>query len=155
MNSDKMKAANITKKHTCIVGIGNTLRSDDGAGAYVCRLLENVNVANVTIITTHQLDIGMTEELANFERVIFVDASLDEDSFSLKPLEIENNPASSSSHQINAGMLVSLARQLYTTETRFYICAIGAHNLDIGNDLSEKTTINANEAAALITKWIL
>ena len=152
MNSHK---TDITKKHTCIVGIGNTLRSDDGAGAYVCRLLEDVNPAFVTIITTQQLDIGMTEDLAKFDRVIFIDASMEEDSFSFKPLEIENNPASSSSHQINAGMLVSLARQLYTTNTQFYICAIGGQNFDMGKNLSEKTTINAHEAAALIRKWIL
>lgn len=144
----------LIKKRTCIVGIGNPLRSDDGVGAYVCQLMEEKNLPDVTLITTQQLDIGMTEDFTKFDRVIFVDASLKNETISFHPLSLENNQPQSFSHQINAAMLVSLAQQLYSTNTRFYICAIGANNFEMGNRLSEKTMNNALEAVSLLTEWI-
>lgn len=72
----------VINKRTCIVGIGNPLRSDDGVGAYICQLLEEKNLPGVSIISTQQLDIGIAEELSKFDNVIFVDASLEEEAIS-------------------------------------------------------------------------
>ena len=138
---------------TCIVGIGNTLRSDDSAGAYVCRLLKKQQVP-VTIITTQQLDIAMVEDLSKFDTVVFIDAAVDETAFSFQPLHTTPQQPQSSSHHINAAMLASLAKQLFATSTQFYLCAIGATNFEIGTTLSEKTKQHANDAAAMLLNWI-
>lgn len=154
MNIKKINRESINKKRTCIVGIGNSIRSDDGVGAYVCQLMEEKNLPGVTLITTQQLDIGMTEDFTKFDRVIFVDASLKDETISLQPLSLDNGQSQSFSHYINAAMLVSLAQQLYSTNTRFYVCAIGANNFEMGNGLSSTTMSNANEAVSLLTEWI-
>jgi hydrogenase maturation protease len=142
------------KKTTCIVGIGNPLRSDDGVGAVVCQQLEEKKIPGLAVVITQQLDIGMTEDLSKFERVIFVDASLNEETISFQQLTSENNQPQSSSHHINAALLVNLTRQLFSTNTQFYMCAIGAHNFEMGNGLSETTISNANATVALLTEWI-
>ena len=144
----------LTEKSTCIIGIGNPLRSDDGAGSYVCKLIEEKKIPGVTLITTHQLDIGITEDLSKYDTVIFVDASLKEDTISFQPLSLDNDRSQSFSHRINAGMLVSLVHQLFETKTKFYICAIGVSDFEIGNGLSEKTMSNALEAFSLLITWI-
>ncbi len=154
MDSTKTNQQIVYKRNTCIVGIGNTLRSDDGVGAYTCQLLKEKNLPAVIIITTQQLDISMAEELSKFDSVIFIDASLQEETISFQSLLVKDNPPQSFSHHINAAMLVSLARQLFLTDTRFYICAIGAHNFEMGTRLSEKTIHNAAEAASLLAEWI-
>ena len=142
------------KKSICIIGIGNTLRSDDGAGAYVCSLIEEKKIP-VTIITTQQLDIGMVEDLAKFDAVIFIDVAVNETQFSFQLLNTHNQQLQSSSHHINTTMLASVAKQLFATTTQFYLCAVGATHFEMGSSLSEKTKHNAVEAAAMLTKWIL
>lgn len=141
------------KKKIGIIGIGNTLRSDDSAGAYVCRLLKKQQVP-VTIITTQQLDIAMVEDLSKFDTVIFIDAAIDETAFSFQHLHTTPQQPQSSSHHINAAMLASLAKQLFATSTQFYLCAIGATNFEMGTTLSEKTKQHASDAAAMLLNWI-
>ena len=130
------------------------MRSDDGVGDYVCRLMEEKNLEGVSVVTMQQLDIGMTEDFIKYDTVIFVDASMEEQAFSFQPLPIENNQPQSFSHHINATMLVNLAQILYSTNTRFYICAIGADQFEMGNTISEKTMGNALASVAFLTEWI-
>jgi hypothetical protein len=66
MNKKKFDRKDGHKKRTCITGIGNTLRSDDGVGTYVSRLIEEKNLEGVTVIIVQQLHIGMTEDLTKF-----------------------------------------------------------------------------------------
>jgi hydrogenase maturation protease len=142
------------KKTTCIVAIGNTLRGDDMAGDYVSNKLAEKKLPFVDVICVQQLDIGMAEDLSKFDRVIFVDASLTEKTFSFKPLNLENNPTQTFSHQVNASILAKLIQQLFPSQTAFYICAIGATNFEMGNGLSETTQNNANAAIAWLTEWL-
>ncbi len=138
----------------CLVAIGNTLRSDDGVGVYICKLIEEKNLPAVTIVTTQQPDIAMAEDLSTFDRVIFIDASLNDETISFVPLLLENVRPQSSSHHINAAMLASLVQQLFSSNTQFYICAIGASDFKMGNEISDKAKRNAAEAVLLLTEWI-
>jgi len=154
MNKQKFDKKDAHKKRTCITGIGNTLRSDDGVGAYVCRLMEEKNLEGVTVIITQQLDLAMTEDLTKFDTVIFVDASPKDETISFKLLALENNQPQSFSHHINAAVLAGLAKILYSANTRFYICAVGGTNFEMGNILSEKAMSNALESVSFLTDWI-
>lgn len=141
-------------KTICIVGIGNPLRGDDGVAADVCKQIEKEGFAGVTVILRHQLDIAMAEDLSKFEKVVIIDASVDEPGCSLQSLTLEDHQPQSFSHHINAAMLMSLTNQLYEAKTAFYICAIGVADFEMGQPLSETTRHNATLAISLITKWL-
>ena len=141
-------------KTTCIVGIGNPLRSDDGIGAYVCTLIEEKKLPGLHAITTQQLDTGMLEELTGFNRVLFIDAAVNTKKISIQPITKENALPQSFSHHINVAMLAGLAEQLYAAKTQFYVCAIPVQNFKLGNTLSKTAKKNAAAAAALIGKWV-
>jgi hydrogenase maturation protease len=141
-------------KTTCIAGIGNPLRSDDGVGAYVCALLEEKKLSGVNLITTQQLDTGMLEELTGFNQVLFIDAAVNTKKISILPITKENTQPQSFSHHINIAMLAGLAEQLYAAKTKFFVCAIPVQNFELGNTISKAAKKNAAEAAALICKWV-
>jgi len=141
-------------KSTCIVGIGNTLRGDDAVGKYVAEAIGKNNLPGITIIITQQLDIGLAEDLSKFGTVIFIDASLNEKTFSFEPLELQDHTSQSISHHINADLLVRLTQQLFSTPTQFYICAIGASNFEMGNAISASTKANADAAIIVLTSWL-
>lgn len=147
-----IQAGNTTT--VCIVGIGNRLRADDGAGAYVCELIEEQHLPGVSFLITQQLDTALIEELIQFNSVIFVDAAVNVKGFSFLSISDIQQAPQSFSHHINAAMLAALAKQLFAANTQFYICAIGADNVEMGNQLSAITEANANDAMLFITEWI-
>jgi hydrogenase maturation protease len=59
-----------------VIGIGNTLRQDDGLGpAVVERLRERVNDSRVELLDAQTLTPELTAEIWKARRVIFIDAS--------------------------------------------------------------------------------
>jgi hydrogenase maturation protease len=135
---------------TCIVGIGNPLRSDDGVGAYVCELIHAKQLPGVNTIITQQLDTAMIEELIGFDEVIFVDAAVNTSKINLNPITENSAVTQPLSHHINAVLFAKLAQQLYAAATQFNICAIPAANFKMGKKLSVKAKSNATKAAALL-----
>jgi hydrogenase maturation protease len=146
--------ASPTKKLTCIIGIGNPLRGDDGVGQYIAEQIEKKQLAEVTVIITQQLDMGLAEELQHFDRVVFVDASLTTDTFAFSEITGTSASTDNASHRLPAAMLADLTRQLFSTPAKFYLCAIGAVNFEMGASLSATTLGNATAAIAALTGWI-
>lgn len=64
--------------HTVILGIGNTLLSDDGVGVYIARELKEKLKDNRSIEVKEAFSPGfeLVEELIGFKRAIIVDAIL-------------------------------------------------------------------------------
>ena len=141
---------NKSHKKNCIVGIGNPFRGDDGAGATVCELLKQKKLLHADYILMHQPDLTTAAELAGYENVIFVDASLTEQEVTLAPLQLNHTAANSFSHEINISILAAVCRQLYSASTTFYTCAIRAFNFEPGHGLSPQTKKNVEAAVLLI-----
>jgi len=57
-----------------VIGYGNTLRSDDGAGFWVAEKVATWNLANVRSVSVHQLTPELADDIANADTVLFVDA---------------------------------------------------------------------------------
>ena len=56
-----------------VIGYGNTLRSDDGAGQRVAELVAEWKLPNVRSLPVHQLTPELAEPISQAELVIFVD----------------------------------------------------------------------------------
>ncbi len=63
--------------HTLVIGIGNTLRGDDGIGYLVAEQLSAVRPPHVSVIATYQLLPEHIDDVRKADRVVFVDASFD------------------------------------------------------------------------------
>ncbi|HUT83269.1 MAG TPA: hydrogenase maturation protease [Thermodesulfobacteriota bacterium] len=63
-------------KKTLVIGLGNPILSDDGAGIYVAREIKKrrKGLSNIAIIETSQGGIGLIDLMAGYERVIIVDS---------------------------------------------------------------------------------
>ena len=145
---------NATCKQICIIGIGNPMRADDGVGAFICEILDEKKNDGLTCMTKHQLDFGITEELIEFEEVIFIDASIETPSISLQELSKEVKCSTSFSHHLQASMVAKLANELFDAHTRFYLCSVGCYRFRMGAAISAKARHNAHAAVSLLTDWI-
>ena len=137
-----------------IIGIGNTLRSDDGVGAYVCTSIDKMNLPGVTIDIVQQLQVEMIEEMTHYDHIILVDASTANDTIQFEPLQETLHQTVSSSHHINASLVQTLSQKLYNKTLSIYLCAIPASNFETGDSLTMRTKKLAEEAIVIITSWI-
>lgn len=137
-----------------IIGVGNTLRSDDGAGAYVCDVIEQLKIENVFILKAQQLQTEIITALFHYDKIIIVDASVTATEVILKKSDESLDTPMSSSHHTHPAALYSLAKQLYKKELNLYTCAIPVKNFEMGEGLSVFAKMNADEALQQIIKWL-
>ncbi len=72
------------RKHTLILGLGNPLMADDGAGIQVINLLRQMSLpAGVRVQDGGTAGVGLVPELEGYQRAILVDCA----SFGAKPGE--------------------------------------------------------------------
>ena len=141
------------KGKICLIGVGNILRSDDGIGAYICNLIDNLKIPGVDCLIVQQLQVELIEDIMHYQTIIIADASLGDSGVDLSPLnQLEAGMASS--HQIDAGMLFSVAKNIYQTELNMYICAVKGEDFSIGDKISTAALARANTAVKLIRKFI-
>ena len=62
---------------TVIIGLGNTVLSDDGAGVYVARLLSGrFDTDDVSVVEMDAAGMNLMESLGGFDRAFLIDAIL-------------------------------------------------------------------------------
>jgi hydrogenase maturation protease len=128
---------------TLILGIGNTLRGDDGVGPFVLSLLAN---RGYTLRATHGLLPELAEDIAAHARVVFVDADLTVHEVSLTPLGVGARDAL---HHFAPVTLVKLARKL-GFDGDAWLCRVPVRAMAVGEGLSAEARAAAQEAARLI-----
>ncbi|HEX3024529.1 MAG TPA: hydrogenase maturation protease [Chitinophagaceae bacterium] len=103
----------ILSNKIAVIGVGNTLRSDDGIGAYICSKIDEFNFSFVTTVIVQQLHVELIEELINYDSVIIADAAITGNDVDFNSLSFNETQAASSSHHTNANMLNSLLQKIH------------------------------------------
>jgi hydrogenase maturation protease len=117
-----------------IIGYGNELRGDDGAGPRVAHAVAGWNRLDVRGVAVHQLTPELAPLLANHERVAFVDAAM-------------NGPAgwrrlhpacglAALGHMSDPGWLLALTRELYGWVPETWLATIAVANIGYDSKLT-------------------
>ena len=133
-------------KTVCIVGVGNSLRSDDGIGHYVCRCIEIMNLPDVETLIVHQLEVEMIEKFLMYELIIIADGSVKQNDVEIFRVD-EQVAATTSSHHVSAAALQHLAALLYDRKLPLYVCAVKGETFDFGEKISVAGKKRADQAA--------
>ncbi len=137
-----------------IVGVGNTLRGDDGIGAYICNTIDKLGITGVSILVTQQLQTEQAEEFLSYDHVVIADATIGNEPVKFHPLGKEDPGPVSTSHHVNANLLASLVEQLYQQPLPIMVCAVRGENFEMSEQLSSTAKQNADKAISIICNWI-
>lgn len=121
---------------TLIIGYGNELRRDDGAGPAVARIVAEMKLPGVTVEVCHQLLPEHAAKIATAELVIFVDATLD-DAEEIRVRRIQ--PASQPElcgHQCDPERLLHWCDLLASRIPQAWLIRIPGSDFGIGEGLS-------------------
>jgi hydrogenase maturation protease len=132
-----------------IIGIGNTLRSDDGVGWHVAHKLgEQALASDVDVIAVQQLMPEIAEPVSRAEKVLFLDAVEGGRPGSVRAHRIV--PAAESgleSHHLTPAAVLKLTAELYKRCPEAYLLTVAGESFDAGENFS------AAVSAALPSVW--
>ncbi len=125
-----------------VIGYGNTLRSDDGAGQRVAEKIAQWELPEVRSLAVHQLTPELAEDISQADAVIFIDAvaTNSENSISVQIRQLQAaDDDTSLGHSCNPRSLLSVTQVLYGKVIKAYWVLIPAVNFDFGEELSSLT----------------
>lgn len=134
-----------------VIGYGNELRSDDGAGPAAARAVDALRLAGVRVLALPQLTPELAWDIAEAQAVIFVDARPAEGPAPVEVMRLTPGPARPvGSHASDPVALLSLAQTLYGRCPPAWLVAVAAVQFDLGTDLSAVTQAAVAEAVQRI-----
>jgi hydrogenase maturation protease len=143
-----------SKPSVLVLGIGNTLRNDDGIGVRVVEEFHRTAAGNVECRCVHQLTVEIAETISRIDRVIFVDAALNGNPGEI--LEHEVLPSENSgevfSHECSPLLLVSLAHSLYGRAPQATLLTISGSDFGYGETLSDQVRKALPQAVQILSR---
>lgn len=119
-----------------VFGFGNPGRQDDGLGIALVDRLEPLGLPSCTFEQNYQLNAEDALLISEFDTVIFADASVAAESFSLTPI----SPAleiSFTTHAMHPASVVALCNQLYSKFPKCYLLEMRGFEWEMKEGLSK------------------
>jgi hydrogenase maturation protease len=143
-------STNSGRSSALVLGIGNSLRGDDGVGPWIAERLsiELTGCPQVCIKSCQQLTPELAADLADVSLVIFVDAAVDlsPGTWRVEPLKRDASASSPISHSASPCCLLDTTEKLFGSRPRAELIGIGVADTGLREGLS--TSVSA--AAELI-----
>ena len=147
---------------TLIIGLGNTIKGDDGVGIYVARELKSrLNDNNIDIKETHYSGLKLMDLVYDYEKVVIIDALKDgsKGAGEVRLFKPQNNNFSETSHNLHNMNFVknySLLKKTYPRiPENLKIIGIGIKGTDgFKEDLSPEIKRKLPEITRRVIKFI-
>jgi hydrogenase maturation protease len=155
---------------TLILGYGNVDRGDDSIGYYVVNQLARrfgcpdveayaelpeVLTDTVDVLFQRQLMPEMAEIVADYERVIFVDAHTGAYDQEIRVVELTPGYSQSPlTHHLTAGSLLALTEVMFGRAPRSTLCSARGYEFDFTNELSAASRDLADRLVEQILAWL-
>ncbi len=134
-----------------VIGIGNTLRMDDGVAAQVIAALPPI--PNVAAIAVHQLTPEIALRLCDADRVLFIDAHYTERDMAVRRVFPAPEPCITG-HALSPQDLLGLAQVLCSRTPQAWLLSIPGYDFGFGETLSERTRARLPEAISATVRWM-
>ena len=153
-SSESPKGSPGSRQRTLVLGWGNPGRRDDGLGPALVARLEAGGEDGLLLETDYQLQIEHAADLAECDRVIFVDADRSgPEPFSCRPVEPEGEPLRFTSHEVSPGAVLALCKELSGESPEAWILGVRGYDFDeFGEGLSAAAEKNLQRAEAFVRK---
>ncbi len=147
-----------------IYGFGNPGRKDDGLGVKLAEMIEDwikgTFIPDVDIETNYQLNVEDAEIISNYDKVIFVDASQDENltNFILKDVKPEKDKIEFTMHAVSPGYVLYLTQDMFNKYPDTKLLEIKGYAWNIEEGVSSSALLNLERAyqflVCKIIKWL-
>jgi hydrogenase maturation protease len=135
---------------TLVIGYGNTLRSDDGAGIHAAELIA-ARFHGIDCISVQELGPDLAESIAKYQQVIFIDAGIGSSGITTTMVEALVETSHPLTHTHAPDALLGLCWQVYgTLPASAYLIELPAFNFAFGENLSLQTADAVEECTTIV-----
>jgi hydrogenase maturation protease len=136
---------------TLLVGCGNTLRSDGGAGVRAAEELSR-KIPEADLLLRQELQMELAETIAQYDDVFFLDASgTGEREVRAARVVPDRSVLNTGSHSCSPGALLALCRTLYRSmPARTTLVTIPAESFAVGEELTAFSRRKVTEGVRLV-----
>ena len=139
---------------TLVIGYGNDLRSDDGAGRVVADRIAALDLPGVSTRSLSQLTPELSLEIAGKTRVVFVDASIEVSETTVMPVAAADTEQSGWTHHTTPATLLAMTGTVGSIPETAHAVSIPVADLGLGMELSPISAAGVDKAVDLITNLI-
>ena len=144
---------------TLVLGYGNTLRADDGAGHVVAERLAASTPPEapaVEVLTAYQLTPELAMDLADAERVLFIDASAELAPGQVRMAAVDARDVATGpiNHHLTPQRLMALTEAMFDRTPQAWTLAVGVADLSVGEGLSPHVAEAIDEMVRLGRQWL-
>ncbi len=131
-----------------IYGYGNPGRQDDGLGARFVELVDqwikDEKLEHISTDCNYQLNIEDAAVIAEYDIVIFIDASVVEDieQYRLETVEPNDAAIEFTMHAVSTAFVVDLCRKMYGKTPKVLVLHIKSYEFDFKEELTNKAAEN-------------
>jgi hydrogenase maturation protease len=133
-----------------VIGYGNDLRTDDGAGRWVADQIDGMALGGVEVRSVAQLTPELALAVSGRSTVVFVDASVDATELTIERVEASGSSSDVMTHHGNPATLLSMVPRVGEMPAEAWIVSIPATDLSMGFEMTVETREAAEAAVAAI-----
>lgn len=138
---------------------GNPSRGDDGLGNKVIEAMEQWirenDIHGIAADSSYQLNIEDASVMAEYDIVIFIDASKgDIEAYSFDPV-VSQPSQSFSTHSVSPSALLALCGELFNRTPLVYLLQIKGYEWEFGEGLSDKAVNNHQKAINFLQSTVV
>lgn len=138
-----------------VIGYGNDLRSDDGAGRVVAGRIEALDLPEVTVRSVIQLTPELALDITGFDTVVFVDASVEVAETTATPVVAGPSDSTTMSHYTTPEALLGMAATVGQVPSRAIAVSIPVTDIGLGMELTPIAEAGVAKAIEIVTAIIL
>jgi hydrogenase maturation protease len=141
-----------------VIGIGNSLREDDGVGLELIRRLREHFGPGLNCLEVHELDIVLAETLSRYKELLVIDARVAEDDepFVVLPLEAKEAAIPEGgfiSHAFDWRLILALTRDCFGVEVKAKLLGVSASNFGMSESITPRCAENAEHAYRFLVDY--
>ncbi|MCA1901642.1 MAG: hydrogenase maturation protease [Candidatus Hydrogenedens sp.] len=135
-----------------IFGYGNPGRHDDVLGHLFVQRIQQMTQGNIDTDADYQLNVELAAELANYDKVIFVDATKEgEEPFYIKRV-FPSKDITFTTHSLNAESVVAICDEYFGSAPETWMLGIRGYDFTIGEGITEEANDNLELAWQYLNK---
>ncbi len=156
MNGPENSSSRQSDRDILIIGYGNELRGDDGAGRRLADEVESWRLDGVKTLSLRQLNPEVAAELSDKQHVVFVDATPETGRRMETRLPVSQpvEGGDATTHHFNPSRILSLARQVNGTAPPATLITIPGERFGWEEQLSPVASANLDAALDAVRRLI-
>ncbi len=145
------------KPQILIFGYGNPGRQDDGLGAaFIARMEEWLKVhpnEHIHLDTNYQLNIEDAEQISTYDKVLFVDASLEPiEGFNITKVLPSEAKVEFTMHAVSPAFVLDLCQKIFHRTPETYLLHIKGYEWEFIEQLTDEARANLDAAFAYVSE---